>query len=212
MPAHERSVVFIDGNNLYHSLVAAGVTQLTQLDYAKISLKIIGARDWIATRYYIGQVKQQGNTYLYSEQRKFVSSLQNTDRKISVHFGRLEPRKIKNPLADELKRFAADLPHNDDHSIYWGLINMANKYQSLPVMVEKAVDVMLAVDLVTMADNDSYDTAYILSADGDYTPAVSYVMTKGKKVFAASASHGAELAKAVHSFIPLDASWFSDCY
>jgi len=212
MPARERSIVFIDGNNLYHSLIAAGVTDLMQLNYAKISAKIIGTRDWIATRYYIGQVKQQGNTYLYSEQRKFVSGLQNTDRRISVHFGRLEPRKIKNTLADELKRFAANLPHNVDSSIYSGLINLANQYQSLPVMVEKAVDVMLAVDLVTMADNNNYDTAYILSADGDYTPAVNYVMAQGKKVFAASTSYGAELAKAVHMFIPLDASWFNDCY
>jgi len=48
---------------------------------------------------------------------------------------------------------------------------LANRHAKTQVMVEKAVDVMLAVDLVVMAERDEYDAAYILSADGDYTPA-----------------------------------------
>jgi uncharacterized LabA/DUF88 family protein len=80
------------------------------------------------------------------------------------------------------------------------------------VFVEKAVDVFLAVDLVTMAVRDIYDAAYLLSADGDYTPAVEFVRGLGKKVYAASPLHGAQIARAVNSFIPLNAVWFGDCY
>jgi hypothetical protein len=47
---------------------------------------------------------------------------------------------------------------------------------------------MLAVDMVRMAERNEYDTAYLLSADGDFTPAVKAVAEKGKKVFAASAT------------------------
>ena len=71
---------------------------------------------------------------------------------------------------------------------------------------------MLAVDLVVMAERNEFETAYILSADGDYTHAVSAVRAHDKKVFAVSASHGAQLAGAVNSFIRVDAAWLGDCY
>jgi uncharacterized LabA/DUF88 family protein len=81
------------------------------------------------------------------------------------------------------------------------------------VWTEKAVDVQLAVDMVTMATRDEYDCAYLLSADGDFTGAVDYVRSLGKKVFAASPLHGAQIAKVVNTFIPLKAAWFDNgCY
>jgi uncharacterized LabA/DUF88 family protein len=80
------------------------------------------------------------------------------------------------------------------------------------VFVEKAVDVMLAVDMVVMAERNAFTTAYLLSADGDYTPAVSAVRRLGKTVFAASLLPGAQLAAKVNSFIRLKKDWFADCY
>jgi uncharacterized LabA/DUF88 family protein len=71
---------------------------------------------------------------------------------------------------------------------------------------------MLAVDLVRMADRDEYDVAYLLAADGDYTPAVEAAMSVGKKVFAASLRPGAELARVVYKFLPLKRAWVTDCF
>ena len=45
---------------------------------------------------------------------------------------------------------------------------------------EKAVDVKLAVDLLEFAD--IYDTAIIVSGDGDYVPVVQAVKNRGKQV------------------------------
>ena len=45
---------------------------------------------------------------------------------------------------------------------------------------EKAVDVKLAVDLLELAD--IYDTAIIVSGDGDYVPVVQAVKNRGKRV------------------------------
>lgn len=45
---------------------------------------------------------------------------------------------------------------------------------------EKAVDVKLAVDLLEFVD--IYDTAIIVSGDGDYVPAVQAVKNRGKQV------------------------------
>lgn len=62
-----------------------------------------------------------------------------------------------------------------------------------------------------MAISGAYDAAYLLTADGDYTPAVEAVRKLGKKVYAASPLSGAQLAKAVNSFIHLPRDWFADC-
>ncbi len=47
---------------------------------------------------------------------------------------------------------------------------------------EKGVDVKIAVDLVTGAYEDTYDTAVIVSSDTDLIPAIKHVLQKGKKV------------------------------
>jgi uncharacterized LabA/DUF88 family protein len=61
--------------------------------------------------------------------------------------------------------------------------------------------------MVVMATRN--DAAYLLSADGDFIGAVSYVRSLGKKVFAASPNRSAQLAKVVNTFIPLSRSWFN---
>ena len=79
-------------------------------------------------------------------------------------------------------------------------------------MVEKAVDVKIAIDMVVMAERGEYDTAYLLSADGDLTPAVAAVRTSGRKVFVASAQSGAQLAAACDKFLPLRREWFDGLF
>ncbi len=99
-----------------------------------------------------------------------------------------------------------------DPRIYRDLYRIAEENSRTTTYVEKAVDVALAVDLVVMAERDEYDSAYILSADGDFTPAVKVVRAHDKKVYAASPAKGAELASVVNTYIPLRVEWFSDCY
>ena len=47
---------------------------------------------------------------------------------------------------------------------------------------EKGVDVKMAIDLVTDAVEDRYDTAIVVSSDTDLVPALQYVRAKGRKV------------------------------
>ena len=103
----DRAVVFIDGNNWFHGLCDAGVADRAQLDYRKISEKLLGPRQWIETRYYIGQVNQKHNASLYAQQRSFLARLTSTDSRISVHFGRIEPRSSSNEAANELGDYLA---------------------------------------------------------------------------------------------------------
>ena len=75
MGDRKRAVVFVDGNNWYHSLRDLNVPHRGDLDYAKISKKIIGDREWIATRYYIGVLPQDYSKEDYEGQRRFLARL-----------------------------------------------------------------------------------------------------------------------------------------
>lgn len=208
----DRAVVFIDGNNWYHSLKNLGLEDLGRLDYGKISRKLLGPRDWIATRYYIGRVPQVGNSSLYSAQRRFLASLRATDARISTHLGRLEARPVDDPAASELLHYLATLRVRIDPGVYQDLIQIGTRHRKATALVEKAVDVMLAVDMVVMAERGEFDAAYLLSADGDFTPAVRAVRDRGLKAYAVSPGAGAQLAGVVNSYIRLERAWFDDCY
>lgn len=71
---------------------------------------------------------------------------------------------------------------------------------------------MLAIDMYRLAVENAYDTAYLLSSDGDFTPVVEVVTERGKTVFAACPKFSSALHKAAKSFIRMPASWFDDCY
>ena len=59
---------------------------------------------------------------------------------------------------------------------------------------EKGVDVQIATDMVTLAWEDTYDAAVLVSADLDFVPMAEYLSTKGKKVIHAQfPPKGAEL-------------------
>lgn len=208
----DRAILFIDGNNWYHGLREAGLGDLGRLDYSKISAKLVGPRQWVATRYYIGQLPQSGESALYAEQRRFLAGLKATDPRISVHMGRLEQRPVESPAAEAILSYLANLSVRIDTAVFHELARIAREHQRGITLVEKAVDVMIAVDMVMMAVKDELDAVYLLSADGDFTPAVHAARGLGKKVYVVSPQPGAQLASAANASIPLTQGWFQDCF
>ncbi len=91
-------------------------------------------------------------------------------------------------------------------------MQIALRHVTSRIMVEKAVDVQLAVDMLVMAMRDEYDAAYLLSADGDFTPAVTAAREIAKKVYVAAPMFAAQLACVSNKFIRLDRDWFADCF
>lgn len=201
----DRAVLFIDGNNWYHSLKECGVSQ--NLAYKRISEKLVGPRRWIETRYYVGKLAVDAP--FYSQQRQFTENLRGEDSRITVHFGRIEGREQRNPLADPLLHLVGAW-ENPDRQFRTELVKLIDKHRWISQFKEKAVDVMIAVDMSVMAFNDQYDAAYLLSADGDFTPVVEFVKRIGKKVYAASPAQCAALAQ-MTTYIRLRPDWFDDC-
>lgn len=206
----DKAFLFIDGNNWYHACKTGGLSDLFALDYAKISQKLVGPREWVETRYYIGALKQHQQGF--REQRQFNSRIQNQDTRISVHLGRMEERPNENKLATDLLDYVQSAPL--DPAVKVELTRMANAQRSIILLKEKAADVMLAVQMVSLALHDKFDHAYLLSADGDFTPAVQLVRELGKKVYAVSVDpmFSSALKNTCNSFLPLKKGWFSDCY
>ncbi|MCD6501618.1 NYN domain-containing protein [bacterium] len=80
-------------------------------------------------------------------------------------------------------------------------------------LVEKGVDVRLAIDLVRFGINKLYDVAFLVSGDGDYAPAVNAVKDVGRNVvnvfFMDEAS--IHLKHVCDNFIRLDYGFLKDC-
>jgi len=64
--SQDRVVVFVDGSNFYHGCSKIGLANLGRLNFAKLSLKLAGPRDWQAARYYVGRVPAARNLALAS--------------------------------------------------------------------------------------------------------------------------------------------------
>lgn len=95
----DRAILFIDGNNWYHSLREKGVKKPGSLNYATICSKLVGTRSWVEARYYIGQVSQKEAPKQYASQRRFFSNIRKQDSRITVFTGRLERRPYSNPAS-----------------------------------------------------------------------------------------------------------------
>jgi len=81
-------------------------------------------------------------------------------------------------------------------------------------MVEKGVDVMLATDMLAFGFDGLYDTAILVSGDGDFAHAAQAVKNKGRHLevayFESNASRDLlELADVKH---PLDKTYFQDLW
>lgn len=208
-----RAILFIDGNNFYHGMKDVLMLPSMELDYGSFSRKLIGKdREWIETRYYVGQVRQEGDTSRYWQQRAFLRWLQSFDR-VSCHLGRLE-RRIVEGDEQELGDWLDTLQKRSDINVPAQAVKELRLIaaNAKVTWVEKAVDVMIATDMVAMAYDDQYDNAYLISADGDFTPAVKKVRDTGRKVFVASPMHGAQLAKVANAFIRLPREFFHGCW
>ena len=202
--AAERALLFIDGSNFYHHARDIGIST-GNLDYRILAHKLILDRQLVGIRYYVGKIS--GDLSRIRSQEKFLDRIRSQG--VEIFLGRIERRMLDpddNPLIQRLKSLIAANRTDMNDSILNALNALCETRQ--PQYTEKRVDVSIAVDMVTMAHRDQYDAAYLLSADGDFVPAVEVVKAAGKKVFAASPFVGYELKRAVHAFIPLKAEWF----
>ena len=218
MDAHDKAAVFIDGNNFYNSFTdakrGAGFASADynhKLDFIALARKLVRPRRLAEVRYYVAQLKNEGDTSLYSGQQRFISRLSRDG--VVFRMGRMEKKPSRDKTAAALESWLSspaglELPPASRAQ----LRKICGRSRENPIWKEKAVDTTLVTDLISMAFNGEYDAAYIVSFDGDYTPAAEKVRETGKRVFAASPRYGAKLDASVDRFITLHREFFADLW
>ncbi len=173
---NERVMIFIDGNNLYHSL--KHVIGRTNLEFEKFSSRLSGDRHLIRTYYYNAPLNREDDDEKHRQQQSFFDSLDSVPY-LTKRFGRLEKRVVRHTMPD-------------------------GTFVSTPTYVEKGVDTHIVIDMLTFAFKDTYDTAIIVSGDEDFVTAVERVKELGKHVEVANLGGSYLLRQAADKYILID--------
>lgn len=173
---NERVMIFIDGNNLYHSL--KHVIGKTNLEFEKFSRRLAGERQLIRTYYYNAPLNRDDDDDKHRQQQSFFDSLDSVPY-LTKRFGRLERRNVRHTLPD-------------------------GTFISTPTYVEKGVDTHIVIDMLTFAFKDTYDTAILVSGDEDFTVVVEKVKELGKHVEVANLGGSFILRQSADKYVLID--------
>ncbi len=187
----ERVFVFIDGSNLYKGMqlhIGPGPFPPQSID--KLAQHLCGQRRLVKIMYYNSPLNR--NDAAYKAQQKFFDGL----RKISyleLKFGHLKKRTVKMYCATCKEMFEE--------------ANCRKCGNLLPLVkyTDKGTDVHIATDLLIHAFDNQYDTAILISEDGDFVSAIQEVTRLKKKVENAF-FRKRHLAEVSDKFILLDAA------
>lgn len=167
---NKRIAIYIDGGNFHHlAIKKIGITE-NEFDFEAFASFLASDGTITTKRYYIGTVREREGddaskksmsrqTSLFAELKKYhwylgTSKLKTRIETITVDHRMEQYQKIKDIGISEIV------------------------YERKR---EKGIDVMLAVDLVVGAVEDTYDTAIIISSDADLLPAIKWVREMKKK-------------------------------
>jgi len=122
---------------------------------------------------FFGMINRIGNIRL--DYQKFTQKLCGTDRKLIRTYYYDAPKK----QADAREKYQSQQRFFD---VLRKLQYFDIRFGRLEREHQKGVDVLLAVDMIKFAANNAYDTAILVSSDGDFVPAINAVQEIGKKV------------------------------
>ncbi len=138
----ERVCVFIDGANFYHQ--CRDNLGRTDVNFGAFAGLLVGpGRDFVRTYYYTCRLTPDHDEAMRKSQEKFLGALDHIDY-LEVRLGKLVRREITCKTCGVVEE-------------KW---------------MEKGVDMRLGVDMLAAAAKNMYDTAVLVSGDGDLAEAV----------------------------------------
>ncbi len=198
--------VFVDGENFRHSIVDLFVDRFEQKNYLPeadwdkffdyLTNKVYKESERIRTYWYVIEGIDYVPHLLPSNEGKFKDLLLKfpiTGKRVKS----LDGEELKTELEKIKKEFEEDKENMRKRCDEWikiqdGISNRCDAIEFrragfIPYFLttkqfghEKAVDVKLAIDLITL--KDIYDIAVIVSGDQDFVPAVQLIKDLGKRV------------------------------
>jgi uncharacterized LabA/DUF88 family protein len=185
---NERVMVFVDGGNLYAG-VKLGLHLQKSVDIDSLIKKLTSGRSLVRAYYYTTPSPHPNSSQGKAHQR-FLDKLGWIEN-LQLRRGRVVPRRNVVECPKCGKAF--------DYNVY----------------MQKGIDTRIAVDMVTLAVRDAYDTAILVSGDSDLAEAVNYIREQTNKKVENACVPGKSWAKtlreAVDKRIPLTREYLMDC-
>jgi len=148
-----------------------------------------------------------------------------------IDFAKLIEILRKNRLLIGVYYYNASLDRGYNEDVYWKQQRFFSELRKIPAFhtilchmrkikrgkdfefAVKGDDIHLATDMLSFAYENTYDTAILVSGDGDFTPAIKKIRKLGKKVENAyfSASRSGLLKQVCNESIFLDEMIEKDC-
>lgn len=156
-PSAKRTIVFVDGQNLFYAVREAFGCHYPNYDIKALSESICSSKGWDLSGmyFYTGVPHPQDNSFWHNFWSKKLS-----------YMGR-----------SKIKIFSRELRyHNKD----WRCPSCGKTHTSL-VGHEKGVDVRIALDIIRFAHDRLYDVAVIFSQDQDLSEVVDEVVRISKE-------------------------------
>lgn len=169
LPTTERTIVYIDGFNLYHGLKAAKLKTSRWLDLDGMCRSILlPHQDLQFVRYFTAMIK--GAPDSAARQAKYLNALRGRGG-VEIELGFYQTSKPKMTC----RSCGGEMNHCPTCS---------TRYKRSE---EKQSDVNLALWMLRDALHDRYDTALLVSGDSDLVPAITTVKQEfpAKNIFAA---------------------------
>ena len=198
----KKVTVFIDGQNLWHSLRDIGLRE-SDIDWNKLINSLLTDDDELVRSYWFRPLKIQEIELRFNgfAQRYLRTNFDKSTA--TAHCKSLKSKKLdgdifkqisseftlsKNWLSDQKQTFSqVDEKYSqiatkyDDLEIYRTGILKVDPFKRT-IISEKGVDVALAVIMAKGALQDKYDKAILISGDFDYQEAVQVVKDATKKI------------------------------
>jgi uncharacterized LabA/DUF88 family protein len=208
MPDRDLAIFFVDGANFYKHLKRSDV-RANAVDIDKVADKLAGPRKVVQIRYYLPELDRSAGPAFIAN-RDQLADLRKRPR-VQVCLGYMQKDMEENPFATEVIEYLKNAPMGTPGLLLVELTKRAIACQKVTTYKEKGVDVALACDMVELALENKYDVAYLISADGDFFPAVNMVQARDKRVFAAGPAIGKRLQDTCAQSIRTSRDWYSDC-
>lgn len=169
----EKVCIYIDGGNFYHlALKKLGISE-KEFDFDAFLMFLIGEKRIVAEmgkRYYVGTIREK----VGDERSKKAMALQTS------FFARLKSSRWEIKTS-KLRTRIEEIPIDQRVHDFKKIQKLGVQSIKIERLREKGIDVKLATDLIVGAVDNKYDTAIIVSSDGDLVPAIDWVRHRFKK-------------------------------
>ncbi|MBI3232341.1 MAG: NYN domain-containing protein [Candidatus Doudnabacteria bacterium] len=155
-----KSIVFIDGNNFYFKL--KGLSASLTGDFSLLNFSFRNFCEYLTKPNKLEEVRYYIGALKRQQGNEKSELMYANQQKL---FGKLQQQ--------EVAIIVGHLIRHPDKTFH-----------------EKGVDVRLAVEMIRLARQDKFDTAYLTSSDTDLVPAVEETQSFGKKVIYVGTAKG----------------------